>query len=69
MIAQLSAVVAEVVWAREEMLRRPEHVNPEAVARHGDLVEAVAAGDPDAAADAMRALLAEVTHAVDHGPL
>lgn len=64
MIAQLAGVVAEVVWAREEMLRRPEHINPEAVARHGDLVEAVAGGRPDAASDAMRAVLAEVTHAV-----
>lgn len=64
MIAQLSGVVAEVVWAREEMLRRPEQINPEAVARHGDLVEAIASGDPEAAAAAMSAVLAEVTHAV-----
>lgn len=68
MIAQLSGVVAEVVWAREEMLRRPEHINPEAVARHRDLVEAVAAGAADAAAEAMRAVLAEVTHAVTGSP-
>jgi len=64
MIAQLSGVVAEVVRAREEMLRRPEHINPDAVARHGDLVEAVAGHDPAAASSAMRAVLAEVTHAV-----
>lgn len=64
MIAQLSGVVAEVVWAREEMLRRPEHINPEAVARHGDLVESVAHHNPEAAEAAMRAVLVEVTHAV-----
>lgn len=64
MIAQLGGVVAEVVRAREEMLGAPGHINPEAVARHGDLVEAVARRDPDAASAAMHALLEEVTHAV-----
>ncbi|WP_285504875.1 FCD domain-containing protein [Actinokineospora sp. NBRC 105648] len=60
MFAQLGDVVGEVLTARTHLHLMPERPHPEAVRLHAAVAEAIAAGDPDRAETAMRAIVTEV---------
>lgn len=63
LLAQLSVVVAAALRARRAQLEQTHEIAEEALRQHGDVVEAVAAGDEAAAEASMRLLLEEVSHA------
>ena len=67
MLAALTTVVAEVLAGRTHHDLMPARPNPEAIRLHGDVACAVQAGDADAAATAMRAIIDEATTAMQLG--
>jgi DNA-binding FadR family transcriptional regulator len=64
MLAALTTVVAEVLAGRTHHDLMPAQPNPVAIRLHGDVASAVQAGDADAAATAMRAIIDEATTAM-----
>jgi len=62
MLDRLSAVVAAALRARGDLFPLAREVSPEALALHGQLLDAVGAGDEDAAEQIMRGLLREADH-------
>lgn len=65
MFASLSGVVAEVLTGRTEHRLMPSRPEPVAVRLHGDVAEAVAAGDGARAESAMRAIVTEAWQAME----
>lgn len=68
MLAALAGVVAEVLAGRTHHHLMPATPNPAAIRLHGDIAQAVQAGDPVAAEAAMREIIAEAAAAMlpDH---
>ncbi|GAA4447168.1 hypothetical protein GCM10023148_53550 [Actinokineospora soli] len=70
MFAQLSPVVAEVLTGRTGHGLMPDVPHPHAVALHGAVAAAIAAGEPDRAEAAMREIVAraheEIAGLADH---
>ncbi|MGD9526364.1 MAG: FCD domain-containing protein, partial [Pseudonocardia sp.] len=64
MLAALSGVVAEVLSGRTRHDLMPARPEPLAIRLHGDVAEAVQAGDAVAAEAAMRAILDEASAAM-----
>jgi DNA-binding FadR family transcriptional regulator len=64
LFASLTDVVAEVLAGRTHHHLMPARPEPAAIRLHGDVAEAVAAGDPARADAAMRAILAEALTAM-----
>ena len=64
MLAALSGVVAEVLTGRTHHHLMPTTPNPTAIRLHGDVAQAVQAGDPTAAEQAMRDIIAEAADAI-----
>ena len=64
MLAALTTVVAEVLAGRTHHDLMPAEPNPVAIRLHGDVAAAVQAGDADAAASAMRAIIDEAASAI-----
>jgi DNA-binding FadR family transcriptional regulator len=50
---------------RQELLARADHLSEQAVDLHGKVVDAIAAGDENAAEEAMRTVIESVTHELD----
>lgn len=67
MLAALDGVVAEVLAGRTHHDLMPADPNPAAIRLHGDVAEAVQAGDADAAERAMQAIIDEATSALAAG--
>ena len=65
MFAALASVVGEVLAGRTHHDLMPAHPLPAAIRLHGDIAEAVAAGDASAAELAMRAIVDEAEQAMD----
>jgi DNA-binding FadR family transcriptional regulator len=65
MFAALASVVGEVLTGRTHHHLMPAHPEPVAIRLHGDIAEAVAAGDGARAEQAMRAIVAEAQRAMD----
>ncbi|WP_432498857.1 FadR/GntR family transcriptional regulator [Kineococcus gypseus] len=65
MLTALAGMVAEVLRGRTEHLLMPEHPAPQARALHARAARAVADGDPVAAEEAVRAIVAEVQVAIE----
>jgi DNA-binding FadR family transcriptional regulator len=65
LFAGLTDVVAEVLSGRTHHRLMPSRPEPAAIRLHGDVAEAVAAGDARAAEAAMRAILAEALEAME----
>lgn len=64
MLAALAGVVAEVLAGRTHHHLMPATPNPAAIRLHGDIAQAVQAGDPVAAEAAMREIIAEAAAAM-----
>jgi len=64
MLGSLGSVVAEVLAGRTHHRLMPETPNPVAIRLHADVVQAVQAGDGDAAASAMREIITEAQEAL-----
>jgi len=64
MFAALASVVGEVLTGRTHHDLMPAHPEPAAIRLHGDIAEAVAAGDSAGAERAMRAIVDEAQHAM-----
>src|SRR6476646_8106776 len=64
MLAALPPAVAEALTARTHHDLMPARPNPVAIRLHADVASAVQAGDADAAATAMRAIIEEATAAM-----
>ncbi|MFP5068663.1 FadR/GntR family transcriptional regulator [Pseudonocardia nantongensis] len=67
MLAALDGVVAEVLAGRTRHHLMPARPEPLAIRRHGDVADAVRAGDAAAAESAMREILAEAAAAMRAG--
>lgn len=67
MIAAMDGVVAEVLAGRTRHHLMPDHPEPVAVRLHGDVADAVRAGDAGAAEAAVRAILDEASAAMRAG--
>jgi DNA-binding FadR family transcriptional regulator len=65
MIEQLAALIATSLQVRESSLARGGGVSSDALADHRQVAEAIIAGDPNAAREAMQALLEVGTRDVD----
>jgi DNA-binding FadR family transcriptional regulator len=65
LFAGLAGVVAEVLSGRTHHHLMPRRPEPAAIRLHGDVAEAVAGRDSARAAEAMRAILAEATEAME----
>ncbi|WP_371773300.1 FadR/GntR family transcriptional regulator [Streptomyces sp. NBC_01438] len=57
MFAQLSEVTEELLVARRDLPLMPDHVDADAVRRHMEVAEAIAAGRPEAASRCVRAIV------------
>jgi DNA-binding FadR family transcriptional regulator len=64
MIAALAGVVAEVLTGRTHHHLMPARPNPAAIRLHGDIAQAVQAGDAAAAEQAMREIITEAAAAM-----
>lgn len=64
MLAALAGVVAEVLTGRTHHHLMPTTPNPTAIRLHGDVAQAIQAGDPAAAEQAMRDIIDEATAAM-----
>ncbi|MGV8966527.1 MAG: FadR/GntR family transcriptional regulator [Cellulomonas sp.] len=64
MFAALASVVGEVLTGRTHHDLMPAHPEPAAIRLHGDIAEAVAAGDSPGAERAMRAIIDEAQQAL-----
>lgn len=64
MLAALAGVVAEVLTGRTHHHLMPARPNPTAIRLHGDVAQAVRAGDAAAAEQAMRAIITEAAAAM-----
>jgi DNA-binding FadR family transcriptional regulator len=64
MLAALAGVVAEVLAGRTHHHLMPAIPNPAAIRLHGDVAQAVQAGDPAAAEQAMRDIITEAAAAM-----
>lgn len=64
MLAALAGVVAEVLTGRTHHDLMPARPNPAAIRLHGDVAQAIQAGDPAAAEQAMRDIITEATEAM-----
>lgn len=64
MLSALDGVVEEVLSGRTHHGMMPDRPNPEAIALHDDVARAVRMGDPDAAEQAMRAIIDEAAAAL-----
>ncbi|MEU7531022.1 FadR/GntR family transcriptional regulator [Saccharothrix sp. NPDC042600] len=64
MLAALTDVVSEVLIGRTHHGLMPDRPNPAAIRLHADVAQAVQSGDPAAAEQAMRDIIAEASHAL-----
>jgi len=64
MLAALAGVVAEVLTGRTHHHLMPARPNPTAIRLHGDVAQAVQAGDSTAAEQAMRDIITEAAAAM-----
>ncbi|XVV01186.1 FadR/GntR family transcriptional regulator [Actinosynnema sp. CA-248983] len=64
MLAALTDVVSEVLIGRTDHGLMPDEPNPAAIRLHADVAQAVQSGDPAAAEQAMRDIIAEASDAL-----